>query len=98
MSRAVLPARTATRCGTLRCKRHASDWFNYAQFLRKQRRPERCVFACLLHAENTLQSTPGDELRVGSQARKESAAVRSKLDGIVAESLSLQAPAQSAKK
>src|SRR5208282_4374936 len=30
----------------------ASDWFNYAQFLRKQRQPERYVFAGLLHAEN----------------------------------------------
>jgi len=74
--------------------------------LRKQKQPERYVFACLLHAENTLQSTPCDELRVVSQARKESeaslgkegAAVRSKLDGIVAESLSLQVSAQPAKK
>jgi hypothetical protein len=82
----------------------ASDWFNYAQFLRKQKQPERYVFACLLHAENTLEGTPGDELRAVSQARqesearlgKESAAVRSKLDGIVRESLSLQASAQSA--
>jgi tetratricopeptide (TPR) repeat protein len=84
----------------------ASDWFNYAQFLRKQKQPERYVFACLLHAENTLQSTPGEELAAVSQARKESEvrlgkeslAVRSKLDGIVAESLSLQLAAQSAKK
>jgi tetratricopeptide (TPR) repeat protein len=84
----------------------ASDWFNYAQFLRKQKQPERYVFACLLHAENTLESTPGDELRVVSHARKESearlgkesAAVRSKLDGIVAESLTLQISAQSARK
>jgi tetratricopeptide (TPR) repeat protein len=84
----------------------ASDWFNYAQFLRKQKQPERYVFAGLLHAENTLESTPGDELTVVSQARKESearlgkesAAVRSKLDGIVRESLSLQVSAQSAKK
>jgi Tfp pilus assembly protein PilF len=84
----------------------ASDWFSYAQFLRKQKQPERYVFACLLHAENTLESTPGDELAVVSEARKESearlgkesAAVRSKLDGIVRESLSLQVSAQSAKK
>ncbi len=76
----------------------ASDWFNYAQFLRKQQQPERYVFACLLHAENILQSTPGEELTVISQARKESetrlgreaGAVRLKLDEIVAESLTLQ--------
>jgi len=84
----------------------ASDWFNYAEFLRKQKQPERYVFACLLHAESTLESTPGDELRVVSEALKESearlgkesAADRSKLDGIVAESLNLQVSAQSAKK
>jgi hypothetical protein len=84
----------------------ASDWFNYGQFLRKQRQPERYVFACLLHAENTLESTPGDELRVVSEARKESEArlgkdsvtVRSKLDGVVRESLNLQVSGQSAKK
>ena len=84
----------------------ASDWFNYAQFLRKQKQPERYVFACLLHAENTLQTTPGDELAVVTRARKESearlgkesAVVRSKLDGIVRESLSLQVSAKSAKK
>jgi tetratricopeptide (TPR) repeat protein len=76
----------------------ASDWFNYAQFLRKQQQSERYVFACLLHAENALQNTPGDELTVISQARKESearlgqeaGAVRRKLDEIVAESLTLQ--------
>jgi hypothetical protein len=79
----------------------ASDWFNYAQFLRKQKQPERHVFACLLHAENTLESKPGDEqARKESEARlrKESEAVRIKLDGIVAESLSLQVSAPSGKK
>jgi tetratricopeptide (TPR) repeat protein len=82
----------------------ASDWFNYAQFLSKQKQPERYVFACLLHAENILQSTPSDELRVISQARKESearlgqeaGAVRRKLDEIVAESLILQVSALAA--
>ena len=84
----------------------ASDWFNYAQFLRKEQQPERYVFACLLHAENTLQKTTGDELTVVSHARKESearlgkeaAAVRDKLDVIVAESLSLQVASAAAKK
>jgi hypothetical protein len=76
----------------------ASDWFNHAQYLHKQKQPERYVFACILHAENTLESTPGDELRMVSEARKESAAVRSNLDGVVTESLSLRVSAQSAKK
>jgi tetratricopeptide (TPR) repeat protein len=84
----------------------ASDWFNYAQFLRKQQQPERYVFACLLHAENILQSSPGEELTVISQARKESearlgqetGAIRRKLDETVAESLSLELPALAAKK
>jgi hypothetical protein len=76
----------------------ASDWFNYAQFLRKQKQPERYVFACPLHAENTLEGTPSEELVVVSEARKESAAVRSKLDGIVGEVQSLEVSAQSAKK
>jgi tetratricopeptide (TPR) repeat protein len=84
----------------------ASDWFNYAQFLRKQQQPERYVFACLLHAENALQNTPSEELTVVSQARKESEArlgpeasvVRRKLDEIIAESLTPQVSALAAKK
>jgi len=83
----------------------ASDWFNYAQFLRKQQQPERYVFAGLLHAENTLQNTPGEELTVVSQARKESEArlgkeaiaTRHELNQIVAESLTLQVSAPAAK-
>jgi tetratricopeptide (TPR) repeat protein len=80
----------------------ASDWFNYAQFLRKQQQPERYVFAGLLHAENILQNAPGDELTTIRQARKQSearlgqeaAAVRQRLDETVAESLVLQIPTQ----
>jgi tetratricopeptide (TPR) repeat protein len=52
----------------------ASDWFNYAQFLRRQRQPERFVFACLLHAEGLVSSTPGAELSAIAQARGESQA------------------------
>jgi tetratricopeptide (TPR) repeat protein len=84
----------------------ASDWFNYAQFLRKQQQPKRFVFACLLHAENVLQKTVGDELTAISQARKESearlgqeaAAVRRKLDETVTESLRLKVSASPTKK
>jgi len=76
----------------------ASDWFNYAQFLRKQQQPERFVYAGLLHAENTLKDAPGDELRVIEQARKESevrlgnesSVVRRKANEIARESLALQ--------
>ena len=79
----------------------ASDWFNYAQFLRRQQQPERYVFACLLHSENILQNTPGDELTVVSQGRKESearlgkeaTAVRRDPGGLVAQSLHLQVSA-----
>jgi Tfp pilus assembly protein PilF len=84
----------------------ASDWFNYAQFLRKQQQSERYVFACLLHAENILQNTPGDELTVILQARKESearlgqkaGAVRRNLDENIAASLNLQVSALAATK
>jgi hypothetical protein len=44
------------------------NWFNHAQFLRK----ERYIFACLLLAEITRRTTPGDEIATVSQARKES--------------------------
>jgi tetratricopeptide (TPR) repeat protein len=79
----------------------ASDWFNYAQFLRKQQQPERFVYACLLHAESTMKNAPGDELRVIEQTRKESearlgkeaGAIRLKVDEIAAKSLSLQVSA-----
>ncbi len=78
----------------------ASDWFNYAQFLRKQQQPERYVFAGLLQAENILLNAPGDELTAITQARKQSearlgqetAAVLRNLDETVAESLRLQIP------
>ena len=84
----------------------ASDWFNYAQFLHKEQQPERYVFACLLHAENILQKSPGDELTTITQGRKESearlgkdaGAVRNKVDEIAAESLTLQVSALAAKK
>jgi tetratricopeptide (TPR) repeat protein len=84
----------------------ASDWFNYAQFLRKQQQPERFVFAGLLHAENVLQKKPGNELTVITQARKESEErlgreagdVRRKLDFVATESLSLKVSNLAAKK
>jgi len=52
----------------------AADWLNYAQFLRRHQQPEELVFACLLHAEELLSATPGDELAAVTQARAESEA------------------------
>ncbi len=84
----------------------ASDCFNYAQFLRRHQQAESYVFAALLHAENILQETPGEELAAIMQGRKESearlgknaAGVRRNLDATMAEALRLQIPAQSDKR
>jgi tetratricopeptide (TPR) repeat protein len=53
-------------------KSAASDWVNYGQFLRRQRQPERLVFACFLRAEDLVRDTPGDELSAVVQARTQS--------------------------
>ncbi len=79
----------------------ASDWFNFAQFLRRQQQPERLVFACLYRAEDLLRTTPGEELSTIVKAREESAArlgaesrsVPTKLSKLLSEALSLSAPA-----
>ncbi len=52
----------------------ASDWFNYGQFLRRQRQSERLVFACFYRAEDLLSTTPGEQLSAIMKARQESAA------------------------
>jgi tetratricopeptide (TPR) repeat protein len=52
----------------------ASDWFNYAQFLRRQKQPERLIFVCLYRAEAIMNTTPGDALAALAAARQESAA------------------------
>lgn len=52
----------------------ASDWFNYGQFLRRQRQSERLVFACFYRAEDLLSTTPGEQLSAIVKARQESAA------------------------
>lgn len=79
----------------------ASDWFNYAQFLRRQRQPERLVFACLYRAEDIMNTTPGDAFSAIVTARKESAArlgaeannVPANLSKLLSEALSLPATA-----
>lgn len=52
----------------------ASDWFNYGQFLRRQKQPERLVFACFYRAEDLMSTTLGQELSAIVNARQESAA------------------------
>jgi tetratricopeptide (TPR) repeat protein len=52
----------------------ASDWFNYGEFLRRQHQAERFSFACFLHAERLVNTTPGAELSAIVQARAESEA------------------------
>lgn len=86
-------------------KSAASDWFNYGQFLRKEKQPERFVLACFLRAENALKNVPGEELAAVRQARaesearlgKEAAAVRAQLDAIADESLKLPVSGAGAK-
>jgi tetratricopeptide (TPR) repeat protein len=77
----------------------ASDWVNYGQFLRRQGQSERLVFACFLHAEELVKSTPGAALAAVAQARTESearlgreaAAVRRSNETVVKEALALPA-------
>jgi tetratricopeptide (TPR) repeat protein len=77
----------------------ASDWVNYGQFLRRQGKPERFVYACFLRAEELLRSTPGTELSVVTNARaetearlgREAAAVRNNRDTILGEALHMEA-------
>jgi tetratricopeptide (TPR) repeat protein len=77
----------------------ASDWLTYGQFLRRQKQPERLVFACMLRAEELMSTTPGGELAVIVRARKESEArlarevpsVRNNRETVSNEALSLSA-------
>ena len=79
----------------------ASDWFNYAQFLRRQKQPERLIFACLYRAEDMMNATPGDALGAIVAARKESEtrlglesrSVPATLSKLLSEALSIPASA-----
>jgi tetratricopeptide (TPR) repeat protein len=77
----------------------ASDWFNYAQFLRRRVRPENLILACLLHAEVLLQGAPSEELNLIIDARKQSesrlgatssARVHRELNALLEQSLQLK--------
>jgi tetratricopeptide (TPR) repeat protein len=52
----------------------ATDWFNYGQFLHRQKQPERLVFACYYRSEDLLNTTPGEELSIIVKERKASEA------------------------
>lgn len=76
----------------------ASDWFNYAQFLRKQKQPERFVFACLLKADRILQGASGEDASAVRDAVKDTerqlgqesaAAVRRDFEALSTEAMSL---------
>ncbi len=79
----------------------ATDWFNYAQFLRRHKQSERLVFACLYRAEDIMNTTPGGTLTAIVAARKESGtrlgaeshSVPKNLSKLLSEALSLPAAA-----
>jgi tetratricopeptide (TPR) repeat protein len=76
----------------------ATDWYNYGQFLRRQKQAERLVFACFYRAQDLMSTTPGQELttiasavtaseaRLGPSAR----ALPAQLSKLLSEALSLQ--------
>jgi len=49
----------------------ALDWFNYGQFLRRHGLPDDLVYACLVHAEQLLASTPGKDLETVKTVRRQ---------------------------
>lgn len=76
----------------------AIDWYNYGQFLRRHKQPERLVFACLYRAQDLMSTTPGQELTTiaaavtASQARLGPSAhtLPAQISKLLAEALSLQ--------
>ena len=83
----------------------ASDWFNYGQFLKKQKQPARYVLACLLKAESVLHGAVGDDVSVVENAVKEAerelgreaATVRKDFEALSTSALNLHMEASSAK-
>jgi len=75
----------------------AVDWYNYGQFLRHQKQPERLVFACFYRAQDLMSANPGEELnamaaaRAASEARLGPAAgaLAGKISKLLSEALSL---------
>jgi len=52
----------------------ATDWYNFGKFLRRQKQPEKLVFACFYRAEDLMSTTPGAALPAIVSARQESEA------------------------
>jgi tetratricopeptide (TPR) repeat protein len=77
----------------------ASDWFNYGQFLRRNKQPEELAYACFLHAEELLGAGAGADLAVVKQTRQQvegrlgnkTAAARKDLQALLARANSLPA-------
>lgn len=79
-------------------KTAAIDWYSYGQFLRRQKQPERLVYACFYRAQDLLSTSPGKELdaaaaelkasegRLGGAAR----ALPAQISKLLSEALSLQ--------
>lgn len=81
-------------------KSAAVDWFNYGQFLRRQKQGDALAFASLLQAEKLMGETSNDEGVAIKQARSEveisigakvSAQIRRDLANILREALTLPA-------
>jgi tetratricopeptide (TPR) repeat protein len=47
----------------------AVDWFNYGQFLERQKQTERLIFACFYRAQDLMSTNPGKELDAITAAR-----------------------------
>ena len=79
----------------------ATDWYNYGQFLRRHKQPERLVFACLYRARDLMSTNPGEERTAianavsASEARLGPAAhaLPSELSKLLSEALSLNSSA-----
>ncbi len=79
-------------------KAAATDWYNYGQFLQRQKLSERLVFACFYRAQDLMSTTPGEELKAiaaavsASQARlgPSSRALPAQLSKLLSEALSLE--------
>jgi tetratricopeptide (TPR) repeat protein len=77
----------------------ASDWFNYGQFLRRQKLPDELAYACFLHAEELLGASGGGDLAAVKQTRQQvegrlgnkTAAARKDLPTLLARANSLPA-------
>ena len=52
----------------------ATDWYNFGKFLRRQKQPEKLVFACFYRAEDLMSTRPGAALSAIVSARQESEA------------------------